>query len=196
MLLGWPSFQHLYAGPSVPSRPEPTGITLLARSLHPRQCAQLCGQAEQYCCAAGETCFTAADHAGCLNTGAGGGAVLYTTTWTEAAQTYTSTITSFIPAATGAAGQACVPALGLSQIACGSVCCSNWQYCVYQGQCMGNIEGRFSSGSITKGISTTKLSTPATSSGGQDPPGTSVSTVPSGQPSTRSIIVWCFDTIH
>lgn len=101
------------------------------------QCAQYCGSDGQYCCEAGSVCYTSAGIAGCSAT-AGGGYVWYTTTWTET-QTYTRTYNSFIPAATGESGVDCVPPAGSGQIACGKICCANWQYCAYPGQCMANI---------------------------------------------------------
>jgi hypothetical protein len=66
----------------------------------------------------------------------------YTTTWTET-HTYTSTISSwYVPTTTagvGADGQNCVPPAGSGQIACGPICCANWQYCDSSGrQCLAN----------------------------------------------------------
>ncbi|KAM7188835.1 hypothetical protein V8F33_010382 [Rhypophila sp. PSN 637] len=98
-----------------------------------RQCHQYCGADNQYCCSAGTTCYTSMGIAGCAPGGGGGGGgfQFYTTTWTET-KTYTSTFASPIPLPTGN----CNPDKSLGQIACGSVCCKNTQYCAYSGQCL------------------------------------------------------------
>ncbi|KAL2255066.1 hypothetical protein VTK26DRAFT_4203 [Humicola hyalothermophila] len=130
------------------------------------QCAQYCGYNGQYCCEAGSVCYTSDGIAGCSAT-AGGGYVWYTTTWTET-RTYTRTYNSFIPAATGEPGVDCVPPPGSGQIACGKICCANWQYCAYPGQCMANIGGGADGGGevipttiVTDGVTiTTQYSAP------------------------------------
>ncbi len=108
--------------------------------LMPRQCNEYCGYNNMYCCEAGSACYTSNGIAGC-SAAAGGGYAWYTTTWTLT-QTFTKTYNSFIPAATAPAGGGnCVPPEGSGQIACGKICCANWQYCAYEGQCMANIPG-------------------------------------------------------
>jgi len=101
-----------------------------------RQCDQYCGYNNMYCCSAGSQCYTSNGIAGCSDP-AGGGVAWYTTTWTET-ETFTSTISSIVPAATGPGGAACIPEEGTGQIACGSICCASWQYCAYKGQCYAN----------------------------------------------------------
>lgn len=101
-----------------------------------RDCSEYCGYNNQYCCSPGSTCYTSAGIAGCT-AASGGGYAFYTTTWTEA-ETFTSTYSSLVPAATAAAGQTCTPPEGSGQIACGNICCASWQYCAYSGQCAAN----------------------------------------------------------
>jgi hypothetical protein len=107
--------------------------------LMPRQCNQYCGYNNMYCCSSGLQCYTSNGIAGC-SASAGGGVAWYTTTWTLT-ETFTSTFSSYFPAATTVANAACVPVPGSGQIACGSICCANWQYCAYNGQCMANGGG-------------------------------------------------------
>lgn len=102
-----------------------------------RSCATYCGVDNQYCCSEGQACTTKGNIAGCTDTAYGGGWDLYTTTWTET-DTYTSTLSSYYAVTTAAAGSSCTPAEGSGQIACGSICCANWQYCAYDGQCSAN----------------------------------------------------------
>ncbi|KAK4042082.1 hypothetical protein C8A01DRAFT_14265 [Parachaetomium inaequale] len=100
--------------------------------LMPRQCNQYCGYNNMFCCEDGTQCFTSGGYAGCSST-AGGGWARYTTTWTLT-QTFTKTYNSYIPAATAPPGGGnCVPPEGSGQIACGNICCANWQYCAYDG---------------------------------------------------------------
>ncbi|KAI2621099.1 hypothetical protein GGR54DRAFT_600210 [Hypoxylon sp. NC1633] len=90
---------------------------------------------------------------------------LYTTTWTET-RTYTSTISSYVgvtsAASGGSNGEPCVPPAGSGQIACGPICCANWQYCASEGQCMPNAGA--GSGTWTQwttvGVVTTQYSAP------------------------------------
>lgn len=104
--------------------------------LMPRQCGgQYCGYNNMYCCEAGSVCYTSNGIAGCSAAG-GGGYAWYTTTWTVT-ETFTKTYSSFFPAATAAQGN-CIPPAGSGQIACGKICCANWQYCAHEGQCLPN----------------------------------------------------------
>ncbi|KAI8959950.1 hypothetical protein F5Y11DRAFT_284357 [Daldinia sp. FL1419] len=87
--------------------------------------------------------------------------VAYTTTWTET-RTYTSTISSFLGDSTapaGGSGEPCKPPEGSGQIACGPICCANWQYCAYEGQCLANGGGSWTQWT-TVGIVTTQYSAP------------------------------------
>lgn len=102
-----------------------------------RECDQYCGYNNMYCCSAGSQCYTSNGIAGC-SAAAGGGVAWYTTTWTET-ETFTSTISSIFPAGTANAGEDCIPEEGTGQIACGSICCANWQYCASKGQCLENV---------------------------------------------------------
>ncbi|KAI0109586.1 hypothetical protein GGR51DRAFT_99959 [Nemania sp. FL0031] len=109
--------------------------------LMPQDCSEYCGAENELCCAADEACYTSAGTPTC--TGLTHLLVErdYTTTWTET-RTYTSTISSwYVPTTTagvGTNGQDCVPPAGSGQIACGPICCANWQYCAYSGQCLAN----------------------------------------------------------
>jgi len=124
--------------------------------LMPRQCNQYCGYNNQYCCSAGSQCYTSNGIAGCSVDG-GGGYAYYTTTWTSTG-TFTSTVSTFFPAATTNSGE-CIPPAGSGQVACGSICCASWQKCAYAGQCMpnGNIPSAVSSGGQ---VVTTQFSAP------------------------------------
>ncbi|KAI0489545.1 hypothetical protein F4859DRAFT_155414 [Xylaria cf. heliscus] len=109
--------------------------------LMPQDCSEYCGTENELCCSGDEACYTSAGTPMCT-----GLAHLlverdYTTTWTET-HTYTSTISSwYVPTTTagvGSDGGPCVPPAGSGQIACGPICCANWQYCAYEGQCVAN----------------------------------------------------------
>ncbi|KAF7526364.1 hypothetical protein G7054_g10796 [Neopestalotiopsis clavispora] len=128
-----------------------------------RACASYCGASNQYCCSDDETCVTSNDVATCT---AGGGYVAGTTTWTV---TYTSTWSSYIagattPASSGSNGEDCVPADGSGQIACGTICCADWQYCAFSGQCSANsAAGTWTTGTTvgtTATVVTTAFSAP------------------------------------
>lgn len=118
--------------------------------LMPKDCVAFCGYANQYCCSGNEVCYTTMNPqglaiAGCSTANGGAGFAWYTTTWTET-ETFTSTISSHFAGTTtavvgggsGGGGGDCVPQAGTGQIACGSICCANGQYCAYRGQCLPN----------------------------------------------------------
>jgi hypothetical protein len=133
-----------------------SALLLLAASLHPaaahpyprddlhavgysylmaRDCETYCGADNQYCCGSGEVCFTTNHIAGCS---AANGQGNYVTTWTQT-QTFTSTVaTSWAVAPTPGAGTDadgdCIPAND-DETSCGPICCADWQYCSYKGQC-------------------------------------------------------------
>ncbi|PKS11823.1 hypothetical protein jhhlp_001117 [Lomentospora prolificans] len=100
--------------------------------LMPRACAQYCGADNQYCCEAGSACMTEGGIAMCA-----GGQGIYTTTWTET-KTFTSTITSDLPAAVATPVDKSVPCEPQSEdwTPCGWVCCDWWQECAVDGQCV------------------------------------------------------------
>jgi hypothetical protein len=101
--------------------------------LAPRQCPQYCGVGNVYCCGSGTQCYTTNGIAAC-STPVGAGYGIYTTTWTET-RTYTSTITTSWPAVAATTGSGtCVPK-NAGESSCGWVCCADWQYCAYSGQC-------------------------------------------------------------
>lgn len=133
--------------------------------LLPRGCAGgYCGADNQFCCDSGETCTTTgANIALCTNVAnAGGYGPLYTTTWTETdIETFTSTVSTYYPAATATAGggAACTPAAGSGQVACGTICCANWQYCAFDGQCSAGNSGVSSTYSTWTSTVTTAGST-------------------------------------
>lgn len=126
-----------------------------------RNCDSYCGADNQICCSAGQQCYTKAGIADC--TAGGGDWDFFTTTWTET-RTYTSTMSSHLPgvtAAPGGNGEPCVPPEGSGQIACGPICCANWQYCAdkVKGQCMAN-DGASYTHWTTVGVITTQFSAP------------------------------------
>ena len=128
-----------------------------------RDCDHYCGADNQICCSAGQQCQTNAGIADCTGGAGGGDWDFFTTTWTET-RTYTSTISSQLPgvtAAPGGSGEPCVPEEGTGQIACGPICCANWQYCAdkVKGQCMAN-EGASYTHWTTIGVITTQFSAP------------------------------------
>ncbi|KAI0025323.1 hypothetical protein F4780DRAFT_322476 [Xylariomycetidae sp. FL0641] len=86
-----------------------------------------------------------------------------TTTWTET-RTYTSTISSWngptTTAIPGGNGENCVPEQGTGQIACGVICCADWQYCAALGQCSANVGVGTWSEWTTIGVITTQFSAP------------------------------------
>ncbi|KAI1410787.1 hypothetical protein F5Y13DRAFT_69029 [Hypoxylon sp. FL1857] len=126
-----------------------------------RGCASYCGADNQFCCSDGQTCTTSAGIASCAAGAAGGGYDFYTTTWTET-RTYTSTISSMLGPSTAAAGSGgkCVPPEGSGQIACGPICCANWQYCAHDGQCLPNTGVGSWTQWTTVGVVTTQYSAP------------------------------------
>ncbi|KAK1757636.1 hypothetical protein QBC47DRAFT_162286 [Echria macrotheca] len=117
--------------------------------LMPRQCDNYCGYNNMYCCSAGSVCYTSNGIAGCT-AAAGGGVAFYTTTWTSTG-TFTSTMTSYFPAATTNSGN-CIPPKDSGQKACGSICCASWQYCAFAGQCVAGNGGPASQG-LNPGVS-------------------------------------------
>lgn len=124
-----------------------------------RACASYCGTDNQYCCSDGETCTTSSGIAGCATGAAGGEFDYYTTTWTET-RTYTSTISSLLGPSSAAAGSGapCVPKD--QEIACGPICCTSWQYCAHDGQCLPNNGVSSWTQWTTVGVVTTQFSAP------------------------------------
>lgn len=108
----------------------------------------------------------------------------YTTTWTET-RTYTSTISSALGASTavGGSGEPCKPVEGTGQIACGPICCTNWQYCAHDGQCLPNPGAPSFTQYTTVGVVTTQYSAPYRVTSGstivQTPPPTTTGTAAS-----------------
>ena len=125
-----------------------------------RACDSYCGADNQYCCAKDEQCYTSAGIAGCAGSG---GWDFFTTTWTET-RTYTSTLSSQYAGVTTTAGstEPCEPVEGTGQIACGPICCANWQYCAdsVKGQCMANAGASSYTQWTTIGVITTQFSAP------------------------------------
>ncbi|CAJ2513332.1 Uu.00g014510.m01.CDS01 [Anthostomella pinea] len=124
--------------------------------LQPRQCAQYCGADNEHCCAADESCHTSSGIAACTAVDPILAARDYTSTWTV---TYTSTISSWTGPTTtavpNASGENCIPEAGTGQIACGSICCANWQYCAAEGQCAANAGVGTWTEVVTTGVLTT-----------------------------------------
>ncbi|KAI1273316.1 hypothetical protein F5Y07DRAFT_257930 [Xylaria sp. FL0933] len=109
--------------------------------LMPQECSEYCGGANELCCSADEACYTSAGTPTCTGRTHLLAERDYTTTWTETL-TFTSTVSSwYVPTTTagvGADGQDCQPPAGSGQIQCGPICCAEWQYCAYKGQCLAN----------------------------------------------------------
>ncbi|OTA94737.1 hypothetical protein M434DRAFT_394396 [Hypoxylon sp. CO27-5] len=104
-----------------------------------RACASYCGADNQYCCSDGETCTTSSGIASCATGAAGGGVDYYTTTWTET-RTYTDE--------------------SMQEVACGPICCTNWQYCAHDGQCLPKSGVSSWTQWTTVGVVTTQFSAP------------------------------------
>lgn len=110
------------------------------------ECACYCGAQDQYCCAAGEGCFTTSNIAFCSATAESGGYAVYTTTWTETdLVTYTSTVSSYYqyattsawvqPTTTVTAVVAAICTTSLGESSCGDICCASDQKCAYANSC-------------------------------------------------------------
>ncbi|CAD6447180.1 c582c63f-ca59-41c8-bcc5-ec511796b3d3 [Sclerotinia trifoliorum] len=102
-----------------------------------RTCASPCGADSQYCCAAGDACYTSSgDIAYCSASSTAGWAV-FTTTYTKTGlQVGTSTYSSYT-AATTSSGSAAICDTTVGQTSCGPICCASDQMCEYSGQCTG-----------------------------------------------------------
>lgn len=114
--------------------------------LQPRDCASYCGAENQYCCTAGQACFTNAQNVAYCSAGAAvSGYGVYTTTWTETdLVTYTSTYSSYYQIATttqvyaSASTYTAAPAIcttSLGESSCGTICCAESQRCAFAGSC-------------------------------------------------------------
>ncbi|KAI1304761.1 hypothetical protein F5Y03DRAFT_395285 [Xylaria venustula] len=107
--------------------------------LMPQECSEYCGAENELCCGTDEACYTSDSTPTCTGVPHLLAQRDYTTTWTE---TFTSTISSwYVPTTTagvGSDGGPCVPPEGSGEIACGVICCADWQYCAYEGQCLAN----------------------------------------------------------
>ncbi|KAF8867053.1 hypothetical protein BDZ45DRAFT_682592 [Acephala macrosclerotiorum] len=114
--------------------------------LQPRDCASYCGAQNQYCCTAGQACYTnAANVAYCSAGAAVSGYGVYTTTWTETdLVTRTSTYSSYYQVATttqtwaSASTYTAAPAIcttSLGESSCGTICCAENQQCAFAGSC-------------------------------------------------------------
>ncbi|KAJ8058291.1 hypothetical protein OCU04_012485 [Sclerotinia nivalis] len=102
-----------------------------------RSCVSYCGADNQYCCTAGQACFTSSgDVAYCSSsTGGSGGWAVYTTTYTQTdLHVGTSTYSSYT-ATTTSGGNPAICDTGLGQTSCGLICCTSDQMCEYSGQC-------------------------------------------------------------
>ncbi|KAI1814743.1 hypothetical protein GGS20DRAFT_585232 [Poronia punctata] len=145
------------------------------------ECSEYCGAQNEVCCAADEACYTSAGTPTCTARGHVIAGRDYTTTWTET-KTYTSTISSWyvptITAGVGTGGEDCVPPEGSGQIACGPICCANWQYCDHPGQCLANPGYSTWSEWTTTGVYvTTQFSAPYRPTSG---PGATATSEPTG----------------
>lgn len=113
--------------------------------LQDRSCVSYCGAQNQYCCAAGEACYTNQANIAYCSVGSGevwGGYAVYTTTYTETNLVLrTSTYTSSWVIATStwqpdpAVTQAPICTSSLGESSCGSICCANDQRCAHANSC-------------------------------------------------------------
>ncbi|POS86777.1 hypothetical protein EPUL_001532, partial [Erysiphe pulchra] len=113
--------------------------------LQDRSCVSYCGAQNQYCCAAGEACYTNQANIAYCSVGSGdvwGGYAVYTTTYTETNLILrTSTYTSSWVIATStcqpdpAITQSPVCTSSLGQSSCGSICCAKDQRCAFENSC-------------------------------------------------------------
>ncbi|KAF7868660.1 hypothetical protein EAF04_005190 [Stromatinia cepivora] len=102
-----------------------------------RSCVSYCGTDNQYCCTAGQACYTSSGNiAYCsASSGGSGGWAVYTTTYTETdLHVGTSTYSSYT-ATTTSGGSAAICDTGLGQTSCGPICCASDQMCEFSGQC-------------------------------------------------------------
>ncbi|RKF55296.1 hypothetical protein OnM2_090030 [Erysiphe neolycopersici] len=113
--------------------------------LQDRSCVSYCGAQNQYCCAAGEACYTNQANIAYCSAGSGdfwGGYSVYTTTYTETNLILrTSTYTSSWVVATStwqpdpAITQAPICTSSLGESSCGTICCANDQRCAHANSC-------------------------------------------------------------
>ncbi|TGJ88156.1 hypothetical protein E0Z10_g539 [Xylaria hypoxylon] len=158
--------------------------------LMPQKCSEYCGVENELCCSADEACYTSAGTPSCTGLTHLLAERDYTTTWTET-HTYTSTISSwYVPTTTagvGVDGGLCVPTPGSGQIACGVICCANWQYCPYDGQCLANPGYSTYTEVVTTGVYvTTQFSAPYRPTSGPSATGTGSSTTGTFASATES----------
>ncbi|KAF2972910.1 hypothetical protein GQX73_g532 [Xylaria multiplex] len=163
--------------------------------LKPQECSEYCGAENELCCSADEACYTSAGTPTCTGLTHLLAERDYTTTWTET-HTYTSTISSwYVPTTTagvGSDGAPCVPPEGSGQIACGKICCANWQYCAYDNQCLANPGYSTYTEVVTTGVYvTTQFSAPYRPTSGpsatqSSPTGTFVSATESASSTSTS----------
>ncbi|TGO16159.1 hypothetical protein BTUL_0031g00240 [Botrytis tulipae] len=102
-----------------------------------RSCVSYCGADNQYCCTAGQACYTSSGNvAYCSASTAGsGGWAVYTTTYTETDLLVgTSTYSSYY-ATTTSGGSAAICDTSSGETSCGTICCASDQMCEYSGQC-------------------------------------------------------------
>ncbi|KAI0879303.1 hypothetical protein GGS24DRAFT_236493 [Hypoxylon argillaceum] len=145
--------------------------------LQPQECSEYCGVANELCCSAEEACYTSAGTPTCTGRTHLLAERDYTTTWTET-RTYTSTISSwYVPTTTagvGTDGQNCIPPAGSGEIECGVICCADWQYCAYPGQCLANPGYSTFTEVVTTGVYvTTQFSAPYRPTSGPSSTGSS-----------------------
>lgn len=135
------SLRIVLAGPYPKDDLHDTGYSYLLD----RSCASYCGAQNQYCCAAGEACFTNQANIAYCSVGSGDvwdGYAVYTTTYTETNLVLrTSTYTSSWVVATStwqpdpAVTQAPICTSSLGESSCGSICCANDQRCAHANSC-------------------------------------------------------------
>lgn len=116
--------------------------------LQPRQCVMYCGSENQFCCTAGQGCFTTADIAGCTATaglvGGAGGYGVYTTTWTETDLITKTATVSYALTTAPVVVPVPVPTVtdtplicttSLGQSSCDKICCAANQRCAGPNSC-------------------------------------------------------------
>ncbi len=173
--------------------------------LQDRSCNSYCGADNQYCCTAGQACYTnTANVAYCSASGGavatGGGYAVYTTTYTETdlvlrTSTYSSWWTAaaettsvyVAPTSTEAAPAICTTSLGESS--CGTICCAENQRCAVANSCTAYTSTFYASSIPTSSYSAPLRPTSGATSGGVSTATSTVSattTAPFIAPATAS----------
>ncbi|KHJ36381.1 hypothetical protein EV44_g0110 [Erysiphe necator] len=158
--------------------------------LQDRSCVSYCGAQNQYCCAAGEACYTNQANIAYCSEAAGnlwGGYAVYTTTYTETnlilrTSTYTSSwgvaTSTWQPAPDITQAPICTSSLGESS--CGNICCASDQRCAFANSCTAHTA------SSDESTTYTTFSAPFRPTSGDISTKSATTTVPFQPPATAS----------